>query len=341
MSESYYEKPLIIDAFLANDEIELASFRISYLETHVDMVVIGESNTTFRGNSKPLYFKNWLEKLPHVSQKVMTVNLDLRGDDAWQRESSAREALLEFLISNYADAGYIISDLDEIPSRSQVERMREIQGNYHFRTPTFYRKANWSTLDWNRNWNKAVFTTRNEKWWPNAGRHMKLPVLESDDEGCHFSYLAFDARRMQSKLKSFSHEELDRAEIYHQSFLDYCDRFLIDHLGRIDSDSFGLLRQLKYDQLPAISKELYSYNPNFFDFGNRRVSIISRLIASAIVSMIARESFLSRDAFSVVTSKQLSPPRKIFLYLNCLRLIMNSITKKQGRKLRIYLETYK
>ena len=193
MRESSYEPPRIIDAFLANDEIELGKFRISYLDSHVDLVVIGESNVTFRGTPKPLYFKDWLAKSPHLSQKVITISINLEGNDAWQRESSAREGLLDFLISNYADSGYIISDLDEIPSRSQVTEMRKIHGDFHFWTPTFYRKANWSTSDWNWNWNKAVFTTRDDKGWPNAGRHVKLPQLISKDVGCHFSYLGFDS----------------------------------------------------------------------------------------------------------------------------------------------------
>jgi beta-1,4-mannosyl-glycoprotein beta-1,4-N-acetylglucosaminyltransferase len=328
------EPPRIIDAFLANDEIDLAKFRIAYLDSYVDLVVIGESNVTFRGTSKPLYFKDWLAKFPHLSKKVVTVSLNLSGDDAWQRESSAREALLDFLISNYPNAGYIISDLDEIPSKSQVTEMRKIHGDYHFRTPTFYRKANWSTLDWNKNWNKAVFTTRSQRGWPNAGRHMKLPQIESNDEGCHFSYLGFDSKQMQNKLKSFSHIELDFAEIANQFFLEYCDMFLIDHLGRVESDSFGLLRQLSYDELPTVAKELHTFRPELFDFKRSKKSILHRLQASALVSTVTKSSHLSQDAFLTITGIQISFFRKLHLDFYCFRLIAQSILKRQIRKLR-------
>jgi hypothetical protein len=335
------ESPRIIDAFLANDEIDLAKFRIAYLDSYVDLVVIGESNVTFRGTSKPLYFKNWLAKFPHLSKKVVTVSLNLAGNDAWQRESSAREALLDFLISNYPDAGYIISDLDEIPSKSQVTEMREIHGDYHFWTPTFYRKANWSTSDWNWHWNKAVFTTRNEKEWPNAGRHVKLPQLKSRDAGCHFSYLGFDANQMENKLKSFSHIELDFAEISNQAFLDYCDKFLIDHLGRIESDSFGLLSQLEYSELPTIAKELYSFKPEFFDFRRRSESILFRLVASAMVSIVVRKNRLSKDAFLIVVGATISLFRRIQVYAFCFRLILISIFRKQVRKIKRYFRVTK
>jgi hypothetical protein len=47
---------VIIDAFLANDELELVQLRISYLSTSVDAVFIGEAVETFSGKSKTLRF---------------------------------------------------------------------------------------------------------------------------------------------------------------------------------------------------------------------------------------------------------------------------------------------
>ena len=43
---------MIIDAFSAFNEIELANFRIQYLEDYVDKVVIQESKLTYSGISK-------------------------------------------------------------------------------------------------------------------------------------------------------------------------------------------------------------------------------------------------------------------------------------------------
>lgn len=334
MGEGNYGAPRIIDAFLANDEIELARFRIQYLKSHVDLVVIGESKVTFRGNKKPLVFSEWLTSTSDLSQRVVTVSLDLEGEDAWQRESSAREGLLEFLIENYPEDGYIISDLDEIPSRSQVATMRKLRGDYHFHTPTFYRKANWSTTDWNLRWNKAVFTTRSDKNWPNAGRHHKLPTFQSSENGCHFSYLGFGAEQMRNKLKSFSHIELDSSDISDQVFLDYCDKFLIDHLGRIDSESFGLLRQLNFDELSDVARELFSYKPEYFHFGEIRENKINRLFASALVSLVTGKSILSKDAFNVISKIRISQSRKLYLYCRCAVMILKSLIKRQLRKLK-------
>jgi hypothetical protein len=334
MRVSNYDSPRIIDAFLANDELELAQFRISYLACQVDLVVIGESNVTFQGSAKPLYFRDWLAQIPNFSNTVKIVSLKLFGDDAWQRESSAREALLEFLIENYPDAGYIISDLDEIPSRSQIAEMRRLSGDYHFQTPTFYRKANWSTRDWNWRWNKGVFTTRSEKRWPNAGRHEKLPLLQSHDLGCHFSYLGFDSKQMQKKLSSFSHVELDSNLISNQAFLNYCDKFMIDHLGRIDSDSFGLLHQLTFDELPSVARDLFYFRPEFFDFAPSNERLFKRLIASSLVSLVTRKSHLSDDAFRLILGSEIPHYRKLFVYARCSVAILKSFLFKKAREVK-------
>ena len=141
---------------------------------------------------------------------------------------------------------------------------------------------------------------------------------------------------MQNKLKSFSHIELDFTEIANQSFLDYCDRFLIDHLGRIESDSFGLLRQLSYNELPTVAKELHSYQPELFDFRKRSQSILLRLVASALVSIVVKKNKFSKDAFLIVTGSRISISRRLQVIAFCFKLILVSISKKQARKIKRY-----
>ena len=331
MSAPRTKTSLLIDAFLGYDEIELAKFRITHLSPIVDFVVIGESETTFRGDPKPLFFQEWLRNSPEFSSRVFVVTLDLQGADAWSRESSARESLLDFLINRFPHSGYIISDLDEIPSAEQAILMRDLKGDFHFKTPTFYRRANWATTDWNSQWNKAVFTTRQDSRWPNAGRHLKLPEVRSDELGCHFSYLGFDASKMKIKLESFSHVELDLKEISDQTFLDYCDRFLIDHLGRIDSESFGLLNQIRFEDLTAMGKSLYSWKPEFFVFTRCHELWIRRMMASALVSMVTNNNKFAADAFNLILNNRVGAWRGILISFVAFRLIINSILKKFSR----------
>ena len=47
---------MLVDCFLGNDEVDLAEFRIRYLENSVDLFVIGESDQTFTGKSKEQHF---------------------------------------------------------------------------------------------------------------------------------------------------------------------------------------------------------------------------------------------------------------------------------------------
>lgn len=331
MSTPSTKTSLLIDAFLGYDEIELAKFRISYLSSVVDFVVIGESEITFRGGYKPLFFQEWLRNSPELSSRVIVAKLNLLGTDPWSMESSARESLLEFLIHRFPHSGYIISDLDEIPSVQQATVMRELQGDFHFKTPTFYRRANWSTSGWNSNWNKAVFTTRQDSHWPNAGRHIKLPEVQSRELGCHFSYLGFDASKMQVKLKSFSHMELDLKEISNQEFLDYCDRFLIDHLGRIDSESYGLLNQMRFDELSPMGKSLYSWNQDFFQFAACGETWIKRIMASALVSMVTNNDKFGKYAFMVIVNERIQVWRRIFVSGYAIGIILKSMLKKRLR----------
>jgi hypothetical protein len=322
----------IIDAFLANDEIELAEFRISYLQSHVDLVVIGEQRNSHSGKTKPLYFQDWIATKPELSQKVVVVELETLGDTPLERDIKARESLLSYLIENFPGAGYIISDLDEIASKSQVERMRQVEGNFHFTTALFYRKGNWYISDWNM----AVFTTTSDKNFPNAGRKLPLTNLESQEPGCHFSYLNFDAQRMKNKFEAFAHQNYNIPEISTQSFLDYCDKYLIDHLGRIDSPTFGLISQLKYEELPTVARELYSIKPHLFEFNEPSVKYIKRILASAVVSVAIKHDRLRSDAFLIISNLKISRARAVLLYLKCIELILRSIRRKLAMRIKTF-----
>jgi beta-1,4-mannosyl-glycoprotein beta-1,4-N-acetylglucosaminyltransferase len=320
----------IIDAFLANDEIELAEFRISYLQSHVDLVVIGEQRNSFSGKTKPLYFHDWIATKSKLSQRVVVVELEIRGETPLERDIKARESLLSYLIENFPGAGYIISDLDEIASKSQVERMRQVEGNFHFNTVLFYRKANWYISDWNM----AVFTTTSDKNLPNAGRKLPLTNLGSQEPGCHFSYLNFDTQRMKNKLDAFAHQNYNIAELSTQSFLDYCNKNLIDHLGRIESPSFGLISQLRYDELPSVARELYSIKPYLFEFKETSVPYIKRILASAVVSVAIKHERLRSDASLIISNLKISRVRAVLLYLKCIELILRSILRRLGRRIK-------
>jgi hypothetical protein len=136
----------VVDIFMALNETQLASFRIKYLESVVSHILIGESPTTFSGNPKPETFRAWHQSLRYEDQKkISIVTIPLEGIvGAWGREQHSRDYLQEYARQNFSGWKYIFSDLDEIPSRSQIMELIKSKGTFHFLTPTYYRRCNWA-----------------------------------------------------------------------------------------------------------------------------------------------------------------------------------------------------
>jgi hypothetical protein len=149
---------MIVDAFLGFNEINLAEFRISYLSGHIDHTVIGESRTTHSGVAKKLFFKEWHEGIdPSLRTKITVVEIPLDNfSESWGREIGSREFLAEYVKFNFPGAKFILSDLDEIPSTSQIDSLNENSGIFHFTTPTYYRRVNWKLKDKHSTWSRGV-----------------------------------------------------------------------------------------------------------------------------------------------------------------------------------------
>lgn len=323
----------IIDVFLGNDETDLASFRIKYLSNSVSAFVIGESAQTFTGKPKPLYFQKWLEENPQFRARVSVVELDHRGNTPWEREIDSREQLARNAIKLFPGHGYIFSDLDEIPSRAQVECMRGVTGDYHFPTPTSYRKANWLTQDWNARWNRAVYTSRSDFNLPNAGRLHKLPTINCPELGAHLSYLGFNSIQMKRKLESSPHQEFDLKELSNKTFLDFCDFYQIDHLGRVSSEKFGLLRSIPKNKLTELQSELLCHFPQWFDFSPPRAVFWTRLRASALITLITTKNSIASVAYDFIHGRNIALGNRILLETLCMRIITLSFLKQISRNL--------
>jgi hypothetical protein len=315
MQASNCESPRIIDAFLAKGEIELYKIRISDRKSLVELVVIGESNFVFDVTPKPLNPKDWLSKFLHLSQRVMTKRVNLDESDAWQCEPSTREALLDFLIANCADAGCIVSDFDEIPSRSQIAVMCEVKKDYHYWIHTLYRKANWSTSEWS--WNKAVSKIINETGWPNLCCCVKLTQPESKSEGCYVLYLGFEARPLQNVLKGFYHVEIDFTEIDRRFFLDCYTTFLFHLLGAIETDTLELLDQFACSELLAITKELQSYKPELTQIESRSKLISAHLVTLTPITIVDTSDELTVDTQLLITGFRSSPVQRPLIDCLC------------------------
>jgi len=276
---------MIVDSFNANDEVDLAIFRIRYLWHLVDKFVIGEANITHSGSRKSAKFSHLFEGTP-FEEKVEVVKLDIAlADDPFSRDILQRELLVSWVTNKYPNSHYINSDLDEIPSHAQLQESTRFIETFHFLTPTYFRFANWAALDSHSKWSRGIISHSSLPVRKNGGRFDKNVKYLVDDPGLHLSYVGRNWQQIASKFSDFAHQELNFEIIKSKAFLDYCNLHAIDHLGRFDTNSFGLLKVLTHQELTPMHNFLLESHKEFFDF---RISgpRSKRLLASLVVSSI-------------------------------------------------------
>ena len=298
---------MLVDSFLAFDEIELALFRIDFLSEYVDKVIIAESELTHSGIKKPLYFKDYFSNHNReLSRKVELVSLDLsRYSDSWSREIASRELLIKHIFQNYPNSFFINSDLDEVPSLETIDMLENSTQNfYHFSTKTYYRYANWALQDSHQNWNKGVVGYTGGLEPVNGGRFVKYPIIASKIKGAHFSYVGRKHKSFSQKLESFAHTELNRSELKSSKFLDFADLFAIDHLGRSREASFGLLKVIPKSQLDLMQCKLLEQYPDFFSFPRHLHHPFRRFIASVAITIIVNGYCQNKGVYKFVIEKE-------------------------------------
>lgn len=120
----------IIDVFSYNGEEDLLEIRLNILNEAVDQFIICESNKTFTGLSKPLYFKEnqqrfekWLPKIKHFVMASDDPILYLGANQSpgvpqdlhwWRREYTQKESMRYALTHLDDDDLVFIGDADEL-----------------------------------------------------------------------------------------------------------------------------------------------------------------------------------------------------------------------------------
>lgn len=236
----------IYDTFIFFNELDLLEIRLNILNEYVDYFVLVESNRTFTGNIKPLFynenkdrFKKFNDKIIHVivddlpdsfeelSNRVgnslessiildclTTTNIPKSGGIQWLREFYQKEKIKNGLINAKDEDFIFISDLDEIWDP-------KINYNYNF--------------DGNYRLNQKMFTfflnlETSEKWYGTVGtkykniknysiNHIRTPNKNNyniiDNAGWHFTFQG-GAEMIKKKIESYSHQEFNNENIKSQ-----------------------------------------------------------------------------------------------------------------------------
>ena len=325
---------MLIDAFPIFNEIELAEFRISYLSNLVDKVLIAESHLTNSGNDKPLYFSDWLSKNNSFKSNVEVIYVPhTLSMESMERDIFTREYLINYLIEKYPYAKYILSDLDEIPSTDQIRTLLNSSGNFHFKTPTSYRRLNWQLIDnIHAEWSRGVMGDVKFAEKTNAGRFNKMIPVIKGEPGAHFSWLAKDSKSNYEKIKAGAHIEINKSYWRSDKIIEFCDEYKIDHLGRARNKGFGLFRIVMNKKnnsvIFAAKKEL----PELFDNDASAPKNLLRIYASVKLSVYLGESFLSKISQKLFKIDYFLESKNIVIIIivsiECFLILVNNFCKK-------------
>lgn len=287
--------PKKIDAFIFYNELEMLSYRLSTLYSHMDAFVLVESTLTFTGNAKPLFFNEnrerfapFLDKIVHVVVDTMIPDLKIENttydpaSDQWKNEryqrnciaigiEKYRQTLLEKGMELCMEDVIFINDVDElldpvtlplieqavVPVGGIVECPMDM---YYYNLQTRL-KEKWM-------FSKAI----SYEYWlqiPKTQEHvlfLSLPDLTNEvrlnlnvfriNRLCGWHLSYFgDSRFIQNKIQQFGHQEYNSSS--------YTDLDAITEKIRNGRDLYG--RNISLEVVPL---ELNMYLPPFSDSGS-------------------------------------------------------------------------
>jgi len=193
----------------------MLKLRLKELENVVDHYILCESNMTFSGLEKPLYFEE--RNISHPKLTHIVYNQTSSFCSPWKREMEQRDFLqtglskLDFNLEK--DDIIILSDLDEIPDSDTLQKIK-IKGLpttdiYSLNQDMYYYNLE-CKLERRWCWPK-VFTydtlLKSNKKFSEIRITSPYPIIK-DKGGWHLSYFG-DVEYIVNKIKSFSHQEFN------------------------------------------------------------------------------------------------------------------------------------
>ena len=205
---------MIFDSFMYFNEASLLKLRLEELNPYVDCFLVVEADQTFTGHDKPLYFdqvpyeilKPYADKIARVSVSFPRPNMT-----PWERETYQRNALIQPEMT--ADDIVVLSDADEIPAPWSIIWYAQDPDN----TP---KQLDVDQYFWNLNWKVPAHCNQGARPVISYVRDVTtVQAMRADtsmervpNSGWHFSFFLEDSEGMITKVKSYSHTEMDQAK---------------------------------------------------------------------------------------------------------------------------------
>jgi len=206
---------MIIDAFPFCDELDMLELRLGQLDSVVDKFVLVETNLTYRGAPKPLYYQENKQLFSRWNHKIVAVNSNTSRMGAWYFEIEQRNVLkgvIKDLNPNENDT-IVFSDCDEIPNPEIVKNYTPDLGLRNLKQFTFYYNFNHMFNYGDRSWSRARIgrVSDFDYYGPyefRQGPHDLDPSHPSlENGGWHASYFGL-LPKIRKKVDSISHDDL-------------------------------------------------------------------------------------------------------------------------------------
>lgn len=187
-------KSKVWDCFMFNGEYDMLEIRFNILNPHVDKFVICESEQTFSGLVKPLYWKERGNRFKPCEDKVIYHTVPPKDlDTAFERAGYQKDSIREALKGCQPDDIIYYGDVDEIwKPQTKEGKLRQLAYSYYLN--------NRSSEDWQgTNVCKYKNLYNLNDWRANHD-----VILE--DGGWHFTnVMPYD--KIINKLESYDHQE--------------------------------------------------------------------------------------------------------------------------------------
>jgi hypothetical protein len=215
----------VYDCFLFYNELELLEVRLKELYDSVDYFVLVESKETFRGKPKLLYFNDNKKRFAPYLDKIIHIIVDAGfiSDNPWDREHHQRSQILKGLQKAKDNDIILLSDIDEIPRVSALNKARELLASNKAKVVVFQQTmycgrlnllhGPWQGTVATKAWQaKKIDTKLLRKLRNMRKKHLKKSAISKitlvENGGWHFNSIG-DLSTFASKLSAFSHSELD------------------------------------------------------------------------------------------------------------------------------------
>ncbi|TWU47532.1 Glycosyltransferase family 17 [Rubripirellula tenax] len=206
----------LIDCFLYNDEVEILEIRIRLLSDVVDRFVVVVAEETFTGRKKAIAFPEDNPVVVSVRDRIDLVTIPkLVGKTAYQKENYSRNQIAKGLTRLSQTDLILVSDLDEIPRPSILEKLKsgpDFQGVKTLELDYFNFKLNYKMFHGTEVlWPGPTVCLLRNLSTPQAMRNVRwtaaqVPATRITDAGWHFSFITAHAD-LTEKLADYIHRE--------------------------------------------------------------------------------------------------------------------------------------